>query len=142
MIHYKFFSRQRLRLVTGVVGLLLLGGSSFAWAQEGVDEISAVEVEGNNIVSTATILTKALNDHGVHAVMIGTGQTGLIQGARYGIPLDAVPSQFCAGELESTIVEAFEGMSPRDLESLHRLLGKVKQQQLELNRRLDAEDPT
>lgn len=62
--------------------------------------------------TTATILTQALNDRGVKAVMVGTGQTGLIQGARYGIAMDAVPSQFCAGELEATIVEAFEAENP------------------------------
>lgn len=62
--------------------------------------------------TTATILTRALNDCGLKAVMVGTGQTGLIQGARYGIALDAVPSQFCTGELEATIVEAFENESP------------------------------
>ena len=44
--------------------------------------------------------------------MIGTGQTGLIQGARYGVALDAVPSQFCAGELEATVVKAFEIENP------------------------------
>ena len=62
--------------------------------------------------TTATILTRILNERGIKAVMIGTGQTGLIQGARYGIALDAVPSQFCAGELEATIVEAFENENP------------------------------
>ena len=62
--------------------------------------------------TTATILTQALNDRGVHAVMVGTGQTGLIQGARYGIALDAIPSQFCSGEMESTVIEAFEGEHP------------------------------
>jgi uncharacterized NAD-dependent epimerase/dehydratase family protein len=62
--------------------------------------------------TTATILTRALNDRGIRAVMIGTGQTGLIQGARYGIALDAIPSQFCAGELEATVLEAFEGADP------------------------------
>jgi uncharacterized NAD-dependent epimerase/dehydratase family protein len=62
--------------------------------------------------TTATILTRALNDCGVKAVMIGTGQTGLIQGARYGLSLDAVPSQFCSGEMEAAIVEAFEGEDP------------------------------
>ena len=62
--------------------------------------------------TTATILTRALNDCGIKAVMIGTGQTGLIQGSRYGVALDAVPSQFCAGELEATIVEAFEAEKP------------------------------
>jgi len=62
--------------------------------------------------TTATILTQALNDRGLNAVMIGTGQTGLIQGARYGVALDAIPSQFCAGEMEATIIEAFEGEGP------------------------------
>ena len=62
--------------------------------------------------TTATVLTRALEERGIRAVMIGTGQTGLIQGARYGIALDAVPSQFCAGELEATIIEAFEREDP------------------------------
>jgi len=62
--------------------------------------------------TTATILTRVLNDRGVKAVMVGTGQTGLIQGARYGVALDAVPSQFCSGEMEATILEAFEGERP------------------------------
>ena len=44
--------------------------------------------------------------------MVGTGQTGLIQGARYGVALDAVPSQFCSGEMEATILEAFQGERP------------------------------
>ncbi|MBW3567692.1 MAG: DUF1611 domain-containing protein [Proteobacteria bacterium] len=62
--------------------------------------------------TTATILTRALNDAGLKAVLIGTGQTGLMQGARYGIALDAVPSQFCAGELEAIILEAYEAERP------------------------------
>lgn len=62
--------------------------------------------------TTATILTRALRDRGMNVVMVGTGQTGLIQGARYGIALDAVPSQFCAGELEAIIFEAFEAEKP------------------------------
>ncbi|MDH5786291.1 MAG: DUF1611 domain-containing protein [Chromatiales bacterium] len=62
--------------------------------------------------TTATILTRALNARGIKAVMVGTGQTGLIQGAKYGIALDAIPSQFCSGEMEAAIVEAFEGEDP------------------------------
>lgn len=62
--------------------------------------------------TTATILAGALNERGIKAVMIGTGQTGLIQGAGYGLALDAVPSQFCAGELEGKIIEAFENENP------------------------------
>lgn len=62
--------------------------------------------------TTATILTQVLNDHGIKAVMIGTGQTGLIQGARHGVALDAIPSQFCSGEMEAAIIEAFEAENP------------------------------
>jgi len=62
--------------------------------------------------TTATILTAALNDRGIRAVLVGTGQTGLIQGARYGVALDAIPCQFCSGEMESTVVEAFEAEHP------------------------------
>ena len=62
--------------------------------------------------TTTTVLTRALNARGVKAVMVGTGQTGLIQGTRYGVALDAVPSQFCAGELEAAIIEAFECEQP------------------------------
>jgi DNA-binding MarR family transcriptional regulator len=33
---------------------------------------------------------------------------------------------------EQWIVQAFEGLSPKDLDHLHKLLGKVKQHQLDL----------
>ena len=62
--------------------------------------------------TTAVILTQALNQRGVKAVMVGTGQTGLIQGARYGVALDAVPCQFCSGEMEAAVVAAFDGEHP------------------------------
>lgn len=62
--------------------------------------------------TTATVLMQALNDYGKKTVMIGTGQTGLIQGARYGVALDAIPSQFCAGELEAMVINAFRVESP------------------------------
>ncbi|MDF7823529.1 DUF1611 domain-containing protein [Pontiellaceae bacterium B12227] len=62
--------------------------------------------------TTATILARALNERGIKTVLVGTGQTGLIQGARYGVAVDAIPCQFCSGELEATMVEAFEGENP------------------------------
>jgi len=62
--------------------------------------------------TTAGILTRALSERGLKAVMVATGQTGLIQGARHGVALDAVPSQFCCGELEATIIEACEDENP------------------------------
>ena len=62
--------------------------------------------------TTAAILTRSLNDRGISAVFVGTGQTALIQGTRYGVALDAIPCQFCSGEMEATVVEAFEGEHP------------------------------
>ena len=62
--------------------------------------------------TTATILTKALNERGIKAVLVGTGQTALIQGTRHGVALDAIPVQFCSGEMEATVVEAFEEEHP------------------------------
>ena len=62
--------------------------------------------------TTATILTQALNDRGIKAVLVGTGQTGLIQGARHGVALDAIPCQFASGEMETAVVEAFEEEHP------------------------------
>lgn len=63
--------------------------------------------------TTAIILTKALNQSGFRTVMVGTGQTGLMQGARYGVPLDAVPSQFCAGEMEAAVLDAYATERPQ-----------------------------
>ena len=62
--------------------------------------------------TTATVLAKVLNSHGIKTVLVGTGQTGLMQGAKYGIALDTVPPQFCCGELERVIVAASDGEEP------------------------------
>lgn len=62
--------------------------------------------------TTATILVRALNEQGIHAVLVGTGQTTIIQGGRYGVALDALVPQFCSGEVENQVVAAFEGEDP------------------------------
>ncbi|SLN40765.1 DUF1611 domain-containing protein [Ruegeria meonggei] len=62
--------------------------------------------------TTATVLARALNARGIKTVLIGTGQTGLMQGAKYGVAMDAVPPQFCCGELEGAIVDASEAEQP------------------------------
>jgi uncharacterized NAD-dependent epimerase/dehydratase family protein len=62
--------------------------------------------------TTATLLVQALNARGIKAVMVGTGQTTLIQGGRYGVALDALVPQFCSGEVEHAVVEAFEHEDP------------------------------
>ncbi len=84
----------------------------------GIDEVTCprIAVLGTDGAigkrTTAVILTRALVERGIKAVMVGTGQTGLIQGARYGIALDAIPCQFCSGEMEAAVMEAFEGEHP------------------------------
>ena len=62
--------------------------------------------------TTATLLVQALNARGIKAVMVGTGQTTLIQGGKYGVALDALVPQFCSGEVEHQVVAAFEGEDP------------------------------
>ncbi|MGO2747937.1 DUF1611 domain-containing protein [Microbacterium sp.] len=62
--------------------------------------------------TTATLLVQALNERGIHAVMVGTGQTTIIQGGRYGVALDALVPQFCSGEVENQVVAAFEDEDP------------------------------
>ncbi|WP_299864711.1 DUF1611 domain-containing protein [uncultured Hoeflea sp.] len=62
--------------------------------------------------TTATVLARALNAQGIKTVLVGTGQTGLMQGARYGVAMDAVPPQFCCGELEGAIVAASDAEQP------------------------------
>lgn len=62
--------------------------------------------------TTATILARELNACGIKAILVSTGQTGLMQGAKYGIAMDAVPPQFCCGELERVIVAASHDNDP------------------------------
>jgi uncharacterized NAD-dependent epimerase/dehydratase family protein len=56
--------------------------------------------------TTAILLSEALNVAKIKTTLVTTGQTGLMQGNRFGIVMDALPSQFCAGELEGCIIEA------------------------------------
>lgn len=62
--------------------------------------------------TTATLLVQALTERGITAVLVGTGQTTIMQGGKYGVALDAIIPQFCSGEVENCVVEAFEGESP------------------------------
>ena len=62
--------------------------------------------------TTANILARELNALGIKTILVSTGQTGLMQGAKYGIAMDAVPPQFCCGELERVIVAASHSDDP------------------------------
>ena len=63
-------------------------------------------------MTTAVELNNALNDLGKKSVLIATGQTALMQGAKYGVSIDALVSQFVIGEIENSIIEAFENENP------------------------------
>ena len=63
-------------------------------------------------MTTAVELNKALNDVGIKSVLIATGQGGLMQGARYGVSIDALVSQFVVGEIENAVVQAFDHEHP------------------------------
>ena len=62
--------------------------------------------------TTTTLLTGELNRAKTPTVLIGTGQTSWMQGARYGILLDSLVNDFVAGEIEHAIVEADRKESP------------------------------
>jgi uncharacterized NAD-dependent epimerase/dehydratase family protein len=63
-------------------------------------------------MTTAIELNQALNERGIKSVLVATGQTSLMQGAKYGVAIDALISQFVIGEIENSIVQAFEHESP------------------------------
>ena len=58
--------------------------------------------------TTALLLTDALNAAGIRTTFVATGQTGLLQGSPYGVPLDSIKGDFMVGELEAEIVRAHE----------------------------------
>ncbi len=63
--------------------------------------------------TTAIVLVKALNERGIRTAFVATGQTGLMQGSRYGIPLDAIRGDYVVGEIENAIVTAYEEERPQ-----------------------------
>ncbi len=63
--------------------------------------------------TTALLLTDALLAAGVPTEFVATGQTGLLQGARYGVPIDSIGGDFMVGELEAQIVKAYEENRPK-----------------------------
>lgn len=62
--------------------------------------------------TTAQMLVNSLNSAGIKAELIYTGQTGWMQGGRYGFILDAVPNDFVSGELEHAILCCEQDLHP------------------------------
>jgi uncharacterized NAD-dependent epimerase/dehydratase family protein len=62
--------------------------------------------------TTARILVEELKKKDVNVVFVTTGQTGLLQGAKYGMALDVLSSGFATGEVEKSVVDASEIEQP------------------------------
>lgn len=62
--------------------------------------------------TTSVRLVEALREEGLNAVFIATGQTGLLQGAKYGVAVDVLSSGFATGEVEHAILRADENEKP------------------------------
>ena len=63
--------------------------------------------------TTAIELTKALNNEGIRTAFVTTGQTGILQGFKYGVPLDSIQGDYMVGELEQAIVKAHSEENPK-----------------------------
>ncbi|HZI92832.1 MAG TPA: DUF1611 domain-containing protein, partial [Patescibacteria group bacterium] len=62
--------------------------------------------------TTAWLLVQALERAGARAEMIATGQTGWMQGARFGILLDSIVNDFVTGEIEHAVMSAWREARP------------------------------
>lgn len=62
--------------------------------------------------TTAVKLVEALKAEGLNAVFIATGQTGILQGLKYGVALDVLSSGYATGEVEHAILTACEVEQP------------------------------
>ncbi len=62
--------------------------------------------------TTTRLLVEALGAAGVRAEMIYTGQTGWMQGARYGLVFDSIVNDYVCGELEHALLSCEREVHP------------------------------
>lgn len=62
--------------------------------------------------TTAWLLVHGFQNKGFNAEMIGTGQTGWMQGAKYSMIMDSCINDFVAGEIEHAVVSAWKEAKP------------------------------
>ncbi len=62
--------------------------------------------------TTTRFLTEAMKKAGYRAEMIYTGQTGWMQGAKYGFVFDSTLNDFISGEMEHAMVQCWEEAKP------------------------------
>lgn len=62
--------------------------------------------------TTAWLIVHGLQAAGYPAQMIGTGQTGWMQGAKYSMVMDSCINDFVSGEIEHAVVSAWKNEQP------------------------------
>jgi uncharacterized NAD-dependent epimerase/dehydratase family protein len=62
--------------------------------------------------TTAIRLVDALRERGLSVSFVATGQTGLLQGAKYGVAVDVLSSGFQTGEVEHEVIRADDTDQP------------------------------
>lgn len=62
--------------------------------------------------TTTRFLVQAMQKAGYRAEMIYTGQTGWMQGAKYGFVFDSTLNDFISGEMEHAVVQCWEEAKP------------------------------
>ena len=62
--------------------------------------------------TTAWLIVHGLEAAGYGAQMIGTGQTGWMQGAKYSMIMDSCINDFVSGEIEHAVVSAYRNEQP------------------------------
>ncbi|MBP9146581.1 MAG: DUF1611 domain-containing protein [Thermoanaerobaculia bacterium] len=87
------------------------------WTGEALElEVPRVAVLGTDCAlgkrTTATFLLEGLRQRGLTTELVTTGQTGWLQGHRFGFILDATPNDFVTGELERAVVACAREATP------------------------------
>ena len=62
--------------------------------------------------TTAWVLVHALQQKGLSAELIGTGQTAWLQGAKYSLVMDSLVNDFVSGEIEHAVHSAWHDLKP------------------------------
>lgn len=62
--------------------------------------------------TTAWLLVQGLEAAGIDAEMVGTGQTAWLQGARFGVVMDALVNDFVSGEIEHAVWSSWNDRKP------------------------------
>ncbi len=62
--------------------------------------------------TTAKMIMDTCSEKGIHAEMIYTGQTGWMQGSKYGFIFDSTINDFVSGELENAILSCWKESNP------------------------------